>query len=66
MGVKPPEALAEGMWPRNPVTGATWPFPPTLLLRALHDPDDVVASIRATAPALRAQVAPLAFHLEAS
>ena len=48
MGLKPDELLEAPLVPADAQTGATWPYPPVLLMQAQNDQPDVVATIHRT------------------
>lgn len=50
--------LEEALQPRNPRTGHTWDFPPSIFLRTLSDEDSVIERVNRTLDALQAQATP--------
>lgn len=48
MGLKPLELLEAPLVPTDAQTGATWPYPPVLLMQAQNDQPDVVDTINRT------------------
>ena len=52
------ETLSD-LQPRNPHNGASWSFPPSMLLRSSEDEEDVIRRINMTVAALQAEVPPI-------
>lgn len=56
MGMRPEEVMEAALQPRNLASGAQWAFPPTLLMAARNDQDEIIDLINRTALHLEGQV----------
>lgn len=56
MGMRPEEVMEAELQPRNLASGALWAFPPTLLMAARNDQDEIIDLINRTATHLEGQV----------
>lgn len=56
MGMRPEEVMGAALQPRNLASGAQWAFPPTLLMAASNDQDEIIDLINRTAVHLEGQV----------
>ena len=56
MGLKPLELLDESLVPTDSQTGATWAYPPVLLMQAANDQPDVINVINRTIPVFSSHV----------
>ena len=70
MGLRPEKMMDTDLKPRNLQTGATWKFPPTLLMAAGNDEGEILELINNTQAAMQTKVSglhgsttPFAFHL---
>ncbi|CAL8471370.1 g10912 [Coccomyxa elongata] len=55
MGMRPEEVMEAELQPRNLASGALWAFPPTLLMAARNDQDEIIDLINRTATHLEGQ-----------
>lgn len=65
MGLKPVKLLDAPMVPVDAQTGATWPYPPVLLMQAQNDQPDVVDIINRTISVFSRQVCAKKFYQQA-
>ena len=56
MGMRPEEVMEAALQPRNLASGAQWAFPPTMLMSARNDQDDIIGLINRTEAHLQSQV----------
>ncbi len=56
MGLRPEKMMDTDLQPRNLQTGATWKFPPTLLMAASNDQPEILELINNTQSALQTKV----------
>ena len=56
MGLRPEKMMDTDLKPRNLQTGATWKFPPTLLMAAGNDEGDILELINNTQAAMQTKV----------
>ena len=55
MGMRPTEAMDADLNVTNVATGATWAFPPTMLMAASNDQTDILELVKWTALYLKTQ-----------
>lgn len=55
MGMRPPEVMDAELQPQNLASGARWAFPPTLLMAARNDQDEIIELINRTEAHLESQ-----------
>jgi hypothetical protein len=55
MGMRPPEVMDADLEPVNLASGATWAFPPTLLMAASNDQEEIIELVNRTAVYLESQ-----------
>ena len=56
MGMRPEDVMDAELQPRNLASGAQWAFPPTLLMAARNDQDEIIDLVNRTAVHLESQV----------
>ena len=56
MGLRPEKMMDTDLKPRNLQTGATWKFPPTLLMSAGNDEGEILELINNTQAAMQTKV----------
>ncbi len=56
MGLRPEKMMETDLTPRNLQTGATWKFPPVLLMAASNDQPEILELINNTQAALQTKV----------
>lgn len=56
MGMRPEEVMDAELQPVNLASGAQWAFPPTLLMAARNDQDEIIDLINRTETHLESQV----------
>ncbi len=56
MGMRPEEVMEAALQPRNLASGAQWAFPPTMLMSARNDQDDIIGLVNRTQTHLQSQV----------
>ena len=56
MGLRPEKMMETDLAPRNLQTGATWKFPPVLLMAAGNDQPEILELINNTQAALQTKV----------
>ena len=59
MGLRPEKMMETDLKPRNLQTGATWRFPPVLLMAAANDQQEILELINNTQAALQTKVGSL-------
>ena len=59
MGLRPEKMMDTDLKPRNLQTGATWKFPPTLLMAAGNDEGEILELINNTQAAMQTKVSGL-------
>lgn len=56
MGLRPTEVMDSDFAPINPASGASWRYPPTLLMAASNDQEEIIDLVNHTASFLEGQV----------
>ena len=56
MGLRPAEVMDSDFAPTNPASGASWRYPPTLLMAASNDQEEIIELVNRTAIFLEDQV----------
>ena len=59
MGLRPEKMMETDLKPRNLQTGASWQFPPVLLMAAANDQQEILELINATQATLQTKVGSL-------
>ena len=56
MGLRPVEVMDSDFAPVNPASGASWRYPPTLLMAASNDQEEIIELVNRTETFLEGQV----------